>query len=367
MSIISEVFLQLAGGANWSEIWGKAKAKLKFIERLVNSSHTPEEFILKKKTPPSIQRARDFLVKYDLRQIIKAQRYSNKYDLFVYNNCFGFMLEVELSENMSDIFSRLFKHSYPENTTMSILLCNVQPQRKCYLILSSKEVSRKNNAKIEQQLLMSIAKQIIGSFTEYNLKAKIIKPKQYLEITNFILTGEKSNTYLPDKYIYEQLNEINSNSVGENGDILIGGISRKVFYTKQYPNVYPMNPTIYPIQIMMNDFSDIDLDYYMMLNINLNLADKEVQNYEFTSTFILHDDGNESLSNDIQSYFRRKLNWFIYPNRMFPLQQFLEIVPFQYDYSVANQQGKFSIVQKFPVDKLIQLFPYGVANDEFKS
>lgn len=348
---------------NLHEYLAIAKSKFKMIERLVNSSRTPEEFILKKMTPPSIKLAQDFVNKYDLRQIIKVQMYSQKNDLYIHNGCFGFMLEIELSNDMDSLLTGILKHGYPENSTLSVLFSSIQTELKCYLVVTSKELKRENSSKLEQQLLASISKQIITSFKEHNLLAKIVKPKNYLRIVNTMLTGQVGESYNLDKYFYEQMHDVDDIQVGVNADIEVGQIARKIFYTKQYPNVYELPSGFYPVQQLIIDLSDIELDYYYNININLTTQKLVEPIYEFSTTLIVHHDNKDEIADEIQSYFRQELNWHIFGNVVFPLQQFIDCIPFQYDYSNVQNQHNYSTVQKFPINKLIQLFPRGVSHE----
>lgn len=348
---------------NLHEYLAIVKSKFKMVERLVNSSRTPEEFILKKVTPPSIKLAQDFVDKYDLRQILKVQMYSQKHDLYIHNGCFGFMLEIELSNNMNSLFTSILKHGYPENSTLSILFSSVQAELKCYLVVTSKGLKRENSSKIEQQLLSSISKQIIASFKEHNLLAKIVRPNNYLRVVNKMLTGLVGEEYSADKYLYEQVNDAGDIKVGITADLEVGHIARKIFYTKQYPNVYDLPSGFYPIQQLITDLNDIELDYYYNININLKTQKSVEQLYEFSTTLIVHHDNKDEVADELQSYFRQELNWHIFGNIIFPLQQFIDCIPFQYDHSNADNQHKHSTVQKFPIDKLIQLFPRGINHD----
>ena len=98
------------------------KRKLKGLDRLINSSKTPEDFLLRNETPPSVELAQKFLRKYPLKQVIKAQMYNHKNDFFYQNSNFGFVLELEITTLIANELTMLLNISYPEETYLNFFV-----------------------------------------------------------------------------------------------------------------------------------------------------------------------------------------------------------------------------------------------------
>lgn len=328
----------------------------KTVDHIINSSKTPEEFLINKSTPPSIQYVRDFLAKYDLRQIIKAQMFNSKNNLFVHNNCIGFVLAIEYCEASKNILTTLLDYKYPESSTLSFLISKIDGVTKVLLTLSSKSSHTRRIAEINQQKIVKTLHKIVDIFEKSNIGVKVLRPTDLKMIIDEILTSKTEDSYDGNSYIYNQLIECKNNEIDSGGVLNIGNISRRVFYTKQYPNVSKTQLSN-PIVEFLSQFDSNRFGFYYCLNINLNFNQyRQNKIYEFTTTIVLQG-CSEEISIKIASDFRKQFTWFIYPNLLFPFQQFMEIIPFQYDYDSAVRQSTYSTTQNLPAKKLIELIP----------
>lgn len=328
----------------------------KTIDHVVNSSKTPEEFLIKKSTPPSIQYVRDFLAKYDLRQIIKAQMFNSKSNLFIHNGCIGFVLKVDYCEVSKELLSTLLDHQYPKASTLSFLLSKVDGATKVFLTLSSKSSHNRRIASIHQQKIVNVYHKIIEIFEKSNIVVEVLKPIDLKVIIDGILTSTSDVSYDGNSYIYQQLAACKDNQIDDVGVLNIGNISRRVFYTKQYPSISKTQLSN-PIVEFLEQLDSNQVGFYYCLNINLDFSQyRQSKIYEFTTTIVLQD-CNEQIAEAIALELRNQFTWFIYPNLLFPFQQFMEIIPFQYDHESAARQSKYSTTQKLPTKKLTELVP----------
>lgn len=342
------------------------KKPFRIINALVNSAQTPEEFLQKGEAPPSISKVKNFLKKHDIRQIIKLQLFNNKSNLFSHDGFHGFILEVKLVNIHKEILEQLFSYGYPDNTTMSILLKHDASGNCCYYItIASKLAKKSSDIRIQRQLLVTIAKKMLTYLKEHNMGGKILRPKHLLKSINEIIHRTDVASYENDKFIYEQLIPSINNDIDNNGVLSIEDSKLKVFYTKQYPNIYEDSENTY-LDKFINHIKAAEVAFYYSININLNGTDFTNQQkvYEFNTTLVLQDqtDGNQ-LEQYIQNYFRSELNWFIYLNRLSSFQQFIECIPFQFDNSSAERLKNSSITQRFPASRLVQLFPMESNNE----
>lgn len=334
----------------------------KTIDHVVNSSNTPEEFLINKSTPPSIQYVRDFLAKYDLRQIIKAQMFNSKNNLFIHNGCIGFVLKVDYCEVSKGLLSTLLDNQFPKESTLSFLLSKVDGATKVFLTLSSKSSYNQRVAAIHQQKVVKVYHKIIELFEKSNIAIEVVKPIYLRVIIDEILTSTTDHSYDGNSYIYQQLAACKDNEIDDVGVLKIGNISRRVFYTKQYPSI---SKTLLsnPIIEFLEQLDSNQVGFYYCLNINLDFNQyRQSKIYEFTTTIVLQD-CNEQIAEEIALELRNQFTWFIYPNLLFPFQQFMEIIPFQYDHESAARQSKYSTTQKLPTKKLTELVPLEYHNE----
>lgn len=337
--------------SKFDEFKDQFKSLSKMIDRLVNSSQTPEEFLLLQEMPPSLAKIDNFLRNYDLRQVINVQMFDSKNRLFYSGNTVGFCLSLPYASVNREMLLDLFNHKYPKGSTMSILLSKVGAP-VVYLTITQSSVKNKNApTKVEQ--LLSVRQRILNSLNKYGIDTEIMLPRDILDIINQMLANSPENAeYKPDSYINEQLSQSHNNSITKDGRLQIGKSNLIVYYSKQYPNLGSSNIDS-PIGLFMNALESKTLDFYYCINVNLNCnkQDKEPL-YAFTSTLV-------SLNSefDLGNFFRYQYNWFIYPNIIYPFQQFIETIPFQYNLDAAVRQHRYSTTQMFPTCKLIELLP----------
>lgn len=345
----------------YQEYISALKRKLKGLERLINSSKTPEDFLLRNETPPSVELAQSFLRKYPLKQVIKAQMYNHKNDFFYQNSNFGFVLELEITTSIANELTMLLNIGYPEETYLNFFVNYKGANKSSVLFTVITKLDKQQ--RVNHNLLASIRDKIIKFFKSKSLQSKIVNPKSILSFYNQVIAGYDDKAYTNSEYIFEQIIENTNNQIDNEGVLTIHGINHYVFYTKQYPNVSASEAYINPFITILEDFNDLELDYYYSVNIKLdkNKDKTATKIYSFITTLILIDANNQGqpLINDFQDYFRYKHNWLIYLNRLSPLQQFINSLPLQFDQSVAEALQHSSINQKYPVSKLAELLPIG--------
>lgn len=345
----------------YQEYIGALKRKLKGLERLINSSKTPEDFLLRNETPPSIELAQNFLRKYPLKQVIKAQMYNHKNDFFYQNSNFGFILELEITSSIANELTMLLNIGYPEETCLNFFVNYKGANKSSVLFTVITKLDK--HQRINHNLLASIREKIIKFFSSKSLQCKIINPKSILSFYNQVIAGYDDKPYINDKYIFEQITESTNNHIDNESVLTIHGINHYVFYTKQYPNVSADEAYQNPFITILEDFNDLELDYYYSVNIRLekNKDKAATKIYSFNTSLIVIDVNNQgqTLIDDFQDYFRYKHNWLIYLNRLSSFQQFINSLPLQFDQSVAEALRHSSINQKYPVDKLAELLPIG--------
>lgn len=335
----------------------KFKSLTRTIENIVNSSQTPEEFLLTRQLAPSLAKIKHFLHTYDLRQVINLQMFNSSNQLFYHANKTGFCLKIHYSDIPQDYLRVLMKYNYPKNTTMSILLDMVH-EKALYITIVHAQDKQVQIKKTKSLKLDQIMQMIVNDFHKLNIPVTIMYPSNMLYCINLILYGSPIlhnspmfTEYNPEQYLYEQLEASTNNDIDKSAKLFINDHTIQIYYTKQYPNI---NKSIAnPINHLISSMPA--LKFYYAININLDQQtyhDESV--YQFTSIIGLVDE-----EFDLTKYFRREYEWFIYPNLLYPLQQFIDIIPFQFDSDTANRQARYSTTQYFPENKLVELISVG--------
>lgn len=345
---------------NLQEFFYSIKKSFGAINALVNSAQTPEEFLQKGEAPPSILSVRKFLTSYDLRRIIKLQLFNNSTNLFIHNGFYGFIIGIKLVNIDKELLMSLFAIGYPKQSTMSIFFQHdINGSSNCYLTVTTKIPKKNTESRIQKQLLKSIMDKMLNKFQEYNVSAQILKPKHLIILINSIMVHQQYDAkYSNDKFIFEQLMPYTNNNISNDGVLDIANIPHKVFYTRQYPNITNEQVDDY-LERFIQMVTQNKINFHYCININLDSEELNTQKiYEFHTTLVIKD---LSLNNDleklVQGFFRYELGWYIYRNQLSPFQQFLDSIPFQFDYSSVERLSNASITQKLPVNKLIELFP----------
>lgn len=339
----------------------KFKSLSKLIDKIVNSARTPEEFLISKELPPSLRKIHSFFEKYDLRQIIRVQLFNSKINLFIHGNTFGFSLKIQYSKCSKELLSKLFSHKYPDNSTMSISLVKLDVPMVYLTVNTTDNGKLKYSRRAKQQQLMSIFRNIINDFRNAGVDITLMRPNNLINHIDTLLVGhEFMKDYDSEKYLYEQLNQSRNNQISHDS-MHLANRNMQVFYTKQYPNI-STEQIDNPIGLFMRELDDTELSFIYSLNINLGISKTEPRIYEFSTAFVLID-CNENLTKTIVDYFKQQYSWLIYPNLIFPFQQFFDTIPFQYDFETAKRQSQYSITQKFPINKIIELIPLESSNE----
>lgn len=360
------------------------KKKLKFIERSINSSRTPEEFLMRGGAYPEIERVQQFLAKYPISQIIKAQMYNRKEDLYYHDGYFGFVLTLRIEPKIEAQLQHLLKFGFPESSYLNFILDNVGQDGTTLMSLVTKEHKNKTKNKNNQHILISIRKKIIELFKQHDLAADVVRPDNLLHYYNQRLNGKTEEHYDPQQYIFAQIKPWITPEIDSNGVLTIGGDKCIVFYTRQYPNVRvdPFIAGIFqnPIASIMQDFIDVGIEMYYSLSVDLanklkptknksqeNLSEKQ---YVFNTTIIVKfnefNSQNQSLAEftqEIIEYFRYKHDWYIFPNYSSSFQKFMSSLPLQYDQDVTALSNESSINQIYPLSKIAELLPIGVRHE----
>lgn len=360
------------------------KKKLKFIERSINSSRTPEEFLMRGGAYPEIERVQQFLAKYPISQIIKAQMYNRKDDLYYHDGYFGFVLTLRIEPKIEAQLQHLLKFGFPENSYLNFILDNVGQDGTTLMSLVTKEHKNKTKNKNNQHILISIRKKIIELFKQNELNAEVIRPDKLLQYYNHRLSGKIDENYDSKQYIFAQIKPWITPEIDSNGVLSIAGDKCIVFYTRQYPNVR-VDPFIAdrfqnPIASIMQDFIDVGIEMYYSLSVDLenklkptkdknqdNLPEKQ---YLFNTTIIVkfNEFNSENKTqaefiNDIIEYFRYKHDWYIFQNYSSSFQKFISSLPLQYDQDVTAVSNESSINQIYPLSKIAELLPIGVPHE----
>ena len=244
------------------------KRKLKGLDRLINSSKTPEDFLLRNETPPSVELAQKFLRKYPLKQVIKAQMYNHKNDFFYQNSNFGFVLELEITTLIANELTMLLNISYPEETYLNFFVNYKSANKSSVLFTVITKLDKQQ--RVNHNLLASIRDKIIKFFKSKSLQCKIINPKSILSFYNQVIAGYDDKPYRNSEYIFEQIIENTNNFIDNESILTIHGINHYVYYTKQYPNVSATEAYKNPFITILEDFNDLELDYYYSVNIKLD-------------------------------------------------------------------------------------------------
>lgn len=343
---------------------GRFKSKLKIIERLVNSSSTPEEYLLNDGVYPSILRAQNFLKNHGLSRVFKAQLFNHKSKLFFQDKYVGFIIEFRHTTDL--LFNELLNYGFPENTCLNIFFQHTEKNRRVFFTAI---VPEDKKSRITQKTLESIAQKIINLPDATVCSARVVEPQELLALLNQVVNGTEECQYDSEFYIGQQVEDY-ENQIDNDGAIYLNGIQHAVFYTKQYPNVRsnPLNPFIQLINDV-NDVNDkeqpIELNFYYAVNIQLkNISAQKRENPDkintpllFNSTFILQNSDGETSPADLQEYFRYNIDWLIFQNRNSSLQQFINSLPLQCDNAMFELLENSSINQKFPLFKIAQILP----------
>lgn len=333
--------------------------KLKFIQRVINSSRTPEEFLMKNQTYPAIEQVQNFLEKYPISQIIKAQMYNRKEDLYFHDGYFGFVLRLEITMELEDNLLQLLSFGYPESSYINFTLDNVNNSTNILMSVVTKEQKNKSKNKNHQHILTSIRTHIIELLQKKSLQAEIIRPNELLKYYNQRLSKQDGAPYTTSKYIFSQIADALC-QIDNDGVLTIAGEKYTVFYTKQYPNVQT-SELRNPLAIIAQDFIEANIELHYNISIDFDKTQQFGDNkvFQFCTTFLVKQSGMESIQ-EIIEYFRYKHDWYIYPNRNSSFQKYINGFPLQYDNNIADATRSSSTNQIFPLNKIAELLPVGV-------
>jgi hypothetical protein len=197
---------------------------------------------------------------------------------------------------------------------------------------------------------------MINDFRNAGVSINLMRPTDLINHIDERLGGKNNNKeYDAEKYLYEQLTVSKNNQIDQNSNFWLADRKIQVFYTKQYPNIYT-NKIDNPIGLFIKEINDIEINFVYSLCINLGTSKAESEIHEFSTSFSFIDCEDELVA-DVAAHFKRQYSWLIYPNLLFPFQQFFDSIPFQYDFEAAKRQSKYSTTQKFPINKIIELIP----------
>ncbi len=358
------------------------KKKLKFIERSINSSRTPEGFLMQQKNHPEIERVQNFLSKYSISQIFKAQMYNRHEELYCHDGYFGIVLKLQIEPKIEARLYHLLKFGFPERSFLNFTMDNIDKTNTTIMSLVTKEQKNKAKNKNNQHILTSISKKIIQLFMEHHLNAEAVRPSQLLEYCNLRLAGKSTEKYDSQQYIFTQI-KARTPEISPDGVLTINGDKYIVFYTKQYPNVQTdpfVQRFINPLITISQDFMDVGIEFYYSVCIDLenysnvgkvkSVKSDEEKYFLFNTTIFVKynefDNSNKTQAEfiqDIIEYFRYKHDWYIFQNRSSSFQRFMNSFPLQYDQDTTELIKESSINQIFPLNKIAELLPIGVSHE----
>lgn len=334
------------------------KRQLKFLDRMINSSRTPEEYLLNGGLYPAIIRSKDFLAKYQLKSVISAQLFDSSEGIYYHNDDLAIIFKIRITAGIANELSFLFEFGFPKNTYINYFFKHSYDDN--YILLSIAVTTTGRSLKISKRVLLSIRDKIIAAFKERNLACETVKPKILLNFYNQVLSQQNSGTYDRERFIFEQINDATSNDIDNNGVLTIAGILHNVFYTKQYPNVAAGEGFKNPFITLLEDIRNTELNFYYAVNIVPGTKDES--NYRFNTAFILLESdigNNDKATTEFINYMRYKLDWYIYPNKGFSLPQFINSLPLQYTKAIDEHFADTSINQHYPLNKLLEILPVG--------
>jgi len=334
------------------------KRQLKFLDRMINSSRTPEEYLLNGGLYPAIIRSKDFLAKYQLKSVITAQLFDSSEGVYYHNDDIGIIFKIRITTGIARDLAFLFEFGFPKNTYINYFFKHSYGDN--YILLSIAVTTTGRSLKISKKVLLSIRDRIIAAFKERNLACEAVKPKVLLNFYNQVLSQQGSSTYDRERFIFEQINDATDNDIDNNGVLTIAGISHNIFYTKQYPNVSVGESFENPFITLLEDIRNTELNFYY--SVNIIVGTKDEGSYRFNTTFILLEsdaDNNDKAVTKFINYLRYKLDWYVFPNKGFSLPQFINSLPLQYTKAIDEHFADASINQHYPLNKLLEILPIG--------
>lgn len=336
-------------------MFDRIKRIFKFLDRIINSSRTPEEYLLNGGLYPSIIRSKAFLSNYKLNSIITAQLYDSAENLYYHNNDISMVLDIQITPTIANELSFLINFGFPQNAFVNFFLKHSNGESHILMSVSITTTSR--NLKINKKILLSIREKIISWFNDHDHSCTIVKPKHLLNFYNKVLALEDIDSYDKEKFIFDQVKDCESKDIDNDGTISFNGVLHNVFYTKQYPNLGEDSTN--PFIVFIEDIKNTKLEFYYSITIT---PDVNKENHRFYTTFVLIEDdasNNVKAVEDFIKYFRYQLNWYIYPNKSFSLAQFINSLPLQHTKSIDEKFINSSINQYFPTHKLAEILPIG--------
>lgn len=340
-------------------MFDRLKLLFRFLDRTINSSRTPEEYILNGGLYPAIIRSKEFLANYKLNSVITAQLYDSSENLYYHNNDISIVFDIRITPKVVSEFNSFINNRFPPNTFINFFMKHTDGESQ--IVLSVSITTTPRNLKTNKKVLLTIKNNIVDWATTNDISIRSIKPKDLICFYNKVLAFKQIDEYDNEKFIFEQVFDCEIKDIDNDGIINFNDNLHTIFYSKQYPNLAVEN-YVNPFITLLGDIKNTKLNFYYSFNIVPNKNDLNRFN---TTLVLIEEDASKNTQSieDFINYFRYKLNWYIYPNKSFSLAQFINSLPLQYTKSIDEKFINSSINQIFPKDKLIELLPIGELNE----
>ena len=327
------------------ELWLEyLKSKINIIQRLINTTSTPDAFIVNKSESPAIANINRFLAKYNLNKISNLQLYDEQAKYYERN---GYVASiVEYSKFTPDeVVAILLDGLQHKKSTISFLSCIYnQKQRNFVTVQEQLPKKNKNKKQVVVNKLLDKQRELIS------YGAEVVLPLETINIIREYFYGLSTvEVYSTDTFINEQLIKADEPFYSKITDDLVLQINDH-YYMTLFTKEYPEN-TVQLLQNLFNVLCDSDINLFY----NINCNDLENNKVKFINTFIVFDSSREKLLEKTKlliDYMYSNFGWLLAKNKGFSFQQFMSCIPMQFDDDIAKFQDNYTIKHTFPTELL---------------